>query len=106
MLVMRRAVRVDMAAIIKEIGQLAQNRRIAGHRLQRLFGKGDQRTGIEAGRQPLEPHRRNLPIAIAARPPQQVDLARKAVDKGLPQFKKQRCIIARCSRNRLIYVSK
>ncbi len=62
--------------------------------VKRDFGRLKQVFGMEAGRKTLQPHRRDMPIAIAARALQQIELARRAFKKCGPQLAQQSGIIA------------
>jgi hypothetical protein len=53
---------------------------------------------VKAGRQALQPHGCDVPVAIAARTLEQVELLAGAFQKGRAQFLQQRGIIARCRR--------
>lgn len=52
---------------------------------------------MEAGRKPLQSHRRHIPAAIAAGAPEQIELAGRAFEESGPQFAAQDSIIARRS---------
>ena len=62
---------------------------------QRFLGQNDQRFGMKAGGKPLEAHGRDLPVAVAARTAQQVDLPRQAFREGRTQLREQLGIVAR-----------
>ena len=83
--------RIDLEEIVLEA---AHDHRIARRGIERQFGKVGQRFGMKAGRQSLEPHCRHLPIAVAARTAEQIDLAREAFNKSAAQFRQQLRIIA------------
>jgi hypothetical protein len=53
--------------------------------------------GMEAGRKPLQPHRRHVPVAIAAGAPEQIELAGRTFEESGPQFAAQDGISARRS---------
>ena len=78
--------------------QAAHDHRIAWCSVERQFCKVCQRFVMKAGRQPLEPHRCHLPVAIAARPAQQIDLPRETIDERPAQFRQQLRIITGCRR--------
>lgn len=57
---------------------------------------------MKAGGKSLKPHRRDMPVAVAAGPFEKVDLLAHALDKGRAQFSEQSGVTA-CSRcNRLL----
>lgn len=60
----------------------------SGGGIKRFLGQRDQRIGVKTGGQPLQPQRGHLPVAIAARSPQQIGLAQDAGDKCLAQLDK------------------
>lgn len=66
--------------------------------MQRNFGGLKQVFGMKTGGKPLEPHGRDMPIAIATRALQQIKLARGAVEECAAQFVQQRSVIASRSR--------
>lgn len=78
--------------------QTPHDHRVTRRGIERKFGKVCQGFGMEAGRQPLEAHCGHLPVAIAARAAQQIDLTRQAVDERTAQFRQQLRIIAGSSR--------
>lgn len=69
--------------------QPSQNRWVAGHRFERRFGKREQAVGMEAGGKTLQPHRGHLPIAVASRPAQKVDLPLRTLDECCAQLADQ-----------------
>ena len=52
---------------------------------------------LEAGGQPLEPHRRDMPVAIAPRTAQQIHLPGYAFDEGKAQLGEKRGVFTRSS---------
>ena len=70
-----------------------QDRRFTRRALQGLFRGGDQILGMKGCGKALEPQRRHFPVAIAARPAQQIQLPPRAFGKRRAQFAKQRRII-------------
>ena len=81
--------------IVQKGLQAADDAGLARSAVERFFGQQDQLFGVKAGGQAFEPHRRDLPVAVAARAPQQIDLPRQTLDKSEPQLGKQRRILAR-----------
>ena len=73
---------------VKKLADPAQDQRVARRTFKRFFGQPDQLLGVESCRNALEPHRAHLPIPVAARTLQQIDLTFDAFDKGLTQLKK------------------
>jgi len=57
---------------------------------------------MEARRQPLEAHRRDVPVAVAARAIEQVDVVFEALDKGPAQLRQQLGIVSGRSRERRV----
>ena len=90
-----RSARIDLDEIVL---QTAHDHRVPRRSVERQFGKVCQGFGMEAGGQPLEPHRGHLPVAIATRAAQQIDLARETVDECTAQFRQQLRIIPGGSR--------
>jgi hypothetical protein len=81
---------------------LADRHRLAGRGMQRDFGGLKQIVGMKAGGEPFEPHCRDIPVAITARPLEQIKLAVGAFQKGSTQLAHQRGIIAgRCREGRI-----
>jgi len=74
--------------------QAAQDYRVTRRAVERQFGQVCQGFGMKACRQSLEPHRRHLPVAVATRAAEQIDLARETVDKCPAQFSHQLRIVA------------
>jgi len=93
------------ADVGKERLEPAQRHRIAGRGLQGLVRQFDQLIGMEARRQPFQPHRRDLPVAIATRTVEQVDLAIYTFDERQPQFLKKRKVIASGGSERCIEIT-
>jgi len=81
-------------ALIK-LMQQADNPGVTGRRLGCFFRQCDQFARLKTGAQGLQPQRRQLPIAITARPPQQIYLPVKAGEKCPAQLFIQRCVVAR-----------
>lgn len=75
--------------VVQKCLQAPHDSRFARSRLKRLIGQNDQLVGMKACSQPFETQSRHLPVAIAARPAQQINLPGKAFGKCLPQFGKQ-----------------
>ena len=68
---------------------LADRHRFARRSVQRDLGGLQQVFGVEAGGKSLQPHRRNVPIAVAARPFQQIKLASRTLEKRRTQLMQQ-----------------
>lgn len=64
--------------------------RFARRGFERIFCCKKQFFGVEAGRQTFESHGRDIPVAIATRASEQVELLGCAVDEGTAQFAQQR----------------
>lgn len=80
----------------KHLLNLADGARFTRSRFKSALRRVEQIFGVKTGSQAFEAHRRNIPIAIAARPAQQIKLLVRAVDKGTAQLMHQRMIIACC----------
>ena len=80
---------------IDELLQAAHDSGIAWRGLKRFLGEIAERFGVKTCRKPLQPQGRELPIAIAARAPEQIDLTRDAFKEGPAQLGKQLRIVAR-----------
>lgn len=70
---------------------------LAWRRIKRFLGQRDERIGMKTRRKPLQAHRRHLPVAVAARASQQIDLTCQTLDKRLTKFGKKGRIFARSS---------
>lgn len=83
-----------------EVGQhLAQSPQHGGitrHTVDRLFGQQNQAIGMETCGKPPEAHRRNVPVAIASGPAEQVHLPLGTLDEGAPQFADEIRIVPCC----------
>jgi hypothetical protein len=90
----------DAGSVPREVVQKslepADDAGLSRRAVERFLGEGDQRFGMKARGQPLEPHRGDLPIAVAARPTQQIDLPGKAFAESVAQFGKQLRIFPCC----------
>lgn len=75
--------------------QTAQNEWIARCTVQRLFGQSQQALCMEACSKTFQPHGRHLPIAVTARPAQQVDLSLCAFNERRTQFTHQLGVMPR-----------
>ncbi len=97
----------DVAALdTAEPGQhsfdLADRHRLSGGGMERDFGGLQQIFGVEAGSKALQPHRSDMPVAIAPRPLQQIKLLCRAFEKGRTQLAQQGGVIAgRCRKGRI-----
>lgn len=59
-----------------------------------LFSEYDQRLGVKRGRKSLESQCSDLPVSVATRSAQKIDLARKTLGEGQPKLRKQRLVLA------------
>ena len=81
---------------------LTDRHRLTRGGVERDFGGLEQVFSVEAGRKALQPHRRDMPVAIAARALEQIELARGAIEEGGTQLAQQHGIIARrCCQSRI-----
>lgn len=85
--------------------ELAQDNRIAGGAFQRNVGKIGDALNAEAGGEALESERGEMPVGVAPRASQQVDLARGAFDKRPAQFGNKGRIAANCGGQRRVQCS-
>lgn len=77
---------------------LADHGGFTGRGIDCFIRQHNQVAGMKARRQPFQAHGCNIPIGIAARPFQQVDLARQTVNKCTAQLRQQSGIFACSSR--------
>ena len=70
--------------------------RFARRRFDRVLRGVKQFFGVETRRQPLKAHGRDVPVAVASRPSQQIQLLVRAFNKRCSQLVHQRRIIAGC----------
>jgi len=75
-------------------GDLPDHRGVAGGALARFVGENDQAGDSEARGDALEAGGRDFPIGVAARPAEQVELARGALGEGGFQLRHQVAVIA------------
>ena len=83
----------------------AQHSRLARRAVEGLLGEADQFGRVERRAESLEAHRGDLPVAVAARAAQQVDLLGQALDEGCAQLTQQRRVLARRGRQRRVKIS-
>ena len=85
-----------------QLRQPADGDRFPRCAVHRFFGQPDQLKRVETGTQAAQPPGRHVPIGIAARPFQQIDLFGQTVQKTCAKLRPQRRVIPCRRRQRLI----
>ncbi len=87
---------VRVAEIIEQAANTIDDNRIARRSIHRFIGQMHQRRYAKAGGKTLKAQRGKMPVSVAPRPFQQVQLPPRAFQKRCVQFDDQQRVIPHC----------